>query len=188
MLVAQPPTTPASPAQQRAIPATLAKRLAEALDGFREGGRVWIVASYEFDHQVAGFFQDFAEAQATVRRLGGEYDVFGPFLQPLDFDRPSIFFIECHDPPTRDWCPWFSPVESVLPLFRDVDSVRLEVFSRSVAPIRRTFSPQRVDAMFFSLSALDKFVYPYYARLFGVDYAKSLRDSLVVRLQRSGAR
>ncbi|HXV87406.1 MAG TPA: hypothetical protein VD793_11925, partial [Gemmatimonadales bacterium] len=167
------------------IPATLAKRLAEALDGFREGGRVWIVASYEFDHAVAGIFTDLSEAQAVARRVGGEYDTFGPFLQDRDLGREPRFLIECHDPPTRDWCPWYPPADTVLQLVRDVDSVRIEVFRGGDISIRRTFSPRRVDALFFSLSALDKFVYPYYARLFGVDYAKGLRDSLVARMQRS---
>jgi hypothetical protein len=38
-----------------------------------------------------------------------------------------------------------------------------------------TFEPERVDALFFSLSALDKFFYPYYTALYGPEKAAEKR-------------
>lgn len=44
--------------------------------------------------------------------------------------------------------------------------------------LRIPIAPQRVDAIFFSLSAFDKFVAPYYTQVQGPTYAQALRDSL----------
>jgi hypothetical protein len=42
-----------------------------------------------------------------------------------------------------------------------------------------TVDLNRTDALFFSLSALDKFVYPYYTSLYGPETAANMRKSFV---------
>lgn len=42
-----------------------------------------------------------------------------------------------------------------------------------------TYQGGEVDALFFSLAALDKFYYPYYARLHGVETAAAMRKKYV---------
>ncbi len=39
----------------------------------------------------------------------------------------------------------------------------------------RTFKPEKTDALFFSASALDKFLYPYYTALHGPEKAAEIR-------------
>ena len=61
----------------------------------------------------------------------------------------------------------------------DLDSVRVTVFVKSGPPQFTTYPRAEVDALFFTLSAIDKFVIPYYQRLLGADYADSLRKGFV---------
>jgi hypothetical protein len=46
-----------------------------------------------------------------------------------------------------------------------------------------TYGPD-VDALFFTLSAIDKFALPYYARVYGVAYAARMRETYLRQLDR----
>jgi hypothetical protein len=126
--------------------ASLLRRLGEAADGYRDGKDRYIVADRRFPHKVAGIFRTFAEAQSLANARGGSYGAFGPFRT---FD----------DPPDYSAGP------------SDV----LEVIVRRKDGERR-YSADSVDALFWSLSAFDKFVVPYLAVVYGPQYAAQQRE------------
>jgi hypothetical protein len=72
----------------------------------------------------------------------------------------------------------YCPERPILP-FADVDSVQLAVFIRNAAVPRMVSVPKGADAMFFTLSAIDKFVIPYYTSVFGLAETARMRQRLV---------
>jgi hypothetical protein len=193
LLVPPAASQKARPAQEppRPMSASLLRRLAAAADGYRTGAPVWIVASYDRPNPVAGAFPDSLSAAraATELRSRGPYAVFGPYVTPQDFDRPPVLILAPHWPPTiRDnvdsmvrrlpEAPW---------LVRDIDSLALVVYHRERAPLRVAM-PYPPDALFFTLSAIDKFAVPYYTDLDGTAGVSQWRDSLAAYVRRAPLR
>jgi hypothetical protein len=144
----------ALPAQDTtAIPASLLRALAEAADVDRTGRPVYLVADRRFPHYVIGRFETRAQAMSLRADSGSAYGVFGPFVTPAD---PA-------------------PPASASKVYR----VRL--FYRNPQGVVRTkdVDPVEVDALFMTMSAVDKFMVPYYARVYGPEYAARLRDDVV---------
>lgn len=174
ILLGSPPLLPAQ-TPLRAPGPVLLKRLGEAVDGHRTGVPVYVVASYDPPNLVAGVFETRAEAQALVKRLGDSFDVLGPFVAPNDLGAKA-FVLGCeHDGVMSVWkryCP--SPIERLA----DVDSVTIIVKLKGGRVLTHPI-PTSVDAIFFTLPAIDKFVIPYYARILGVGEAAAMRDHIV---------
>jgi hypothetical protein len=133
----------------RSISAALARRLAAAADGHRDGQEIYFQARFEpgadGDFDVTGpFSREQAEQQAPPEGFG----IFGPYRTD-----------ECEDDISR------TPVKRVT----------MELTNGEVL----TFEGSRYDALFWSSSALEKFVVPYYAMIAGVDRATRLRDTFL---------
>jgi hypothetical protein len=47
--------------------------------------------------------------------------------------------------------------------------------------IIESFAPQEVEAIFFTMSAVDRMLIPYYVRLYGVEWAARQRQELARR-------
>ncbi|MEO7137771.1 MAG: hypothetical protein ABI037_08635 [Gemmatimonadales bacterium] len=131
-------------------PVSLLRVLAEAADGARGGGPVYFVADRRFPHQVVGPFASPDAANAVRADSGAMFGVFGPYTSPPESGGNSR---------TR------------------VEAIRITVMTPQG---RQTLNidPGKVDALFLSGAAADKFVIPYYARIYGPEYAQRLRDRL----------
>ena len=131
--------------------ASLARRLAEATDGYRDGKPKWVVADRQRtqgNHRVVGVFSTLTEADSAAKAEGGTIEVFGPFVTPKEgFDFPPK-----------------ESVAAVVVIYRD----------STQAPTR--YSADSIDALFWGLSAFDKFIVPYLSSVYSVDYAKQQRD------------
>jgi hypothetical protein len=177
------------PAQaEPSVPATLAKRLAEAADGYRTGEPVWFAAAFAYPHELRGPFPSEEAALAAIRDVLPSYGVFGPYVTPRDLDRTTVFIGITHMRPThyvfgRDsllsWLP-----EIPLPL-DSIESITVTVHPTTRDAYSFEFDPKKSDALFFTLSAVDKFVLPYYAGVLGVDYAAQMRARLRDYIMRS---
>ena len=175
---------------QAPMSAGLARVLAETADGLRDGQRHWIVASPAFPYRVSGVFSSEADARASLTRAVGD-QVFGPFLTDGDLVPPlpdpnPIILLGCKHmlfpiasimgPP---YCPirifrWRDLQELVLTLRTPTETVRMDLLEAGTA----------ADAMFLSLSSIEKFVLPYYARVYGPGYARTMMDSITARASR----
>jgi hypothetical protein len=142
----------AQPDTGRQVSATLLRALAEAADGYRTGQPVWVVASHAGPPYVVGVYPTRDSAARVARESAGR-DVFGPYVTAADQTRP--------DSPTL--------VGAVL-TFRMPDGRQVPV----------NIDLKRVDALFLSMSAVDKFVVPYYTRLYGPGYASRVRGLMAV--------
>lgn len=164
-LVAQEPTT-------RVETLPLLKRIAEALDGYRTGVPMYVVANREPPHTVHGVFETMVEARRVAATIARRPDIFGPYPTTRD----PVGFIGCiHRGPSdmTQYCPLRPAITRV-----QVDSMSLIVHVRGQLP--RTVSiPRDADALFLSSSAIDKFAMPYYSRLYGPDSAAAMRRAML---------
>jgi hypothetical protein len=110
------------------------------------------VAGYSFPHRVIGRFESLTAAQQLRADSGSTFGVFGPYVTPADA------------PPQGD-----SQVESVFIRYRTPQGLKM-----------RKLDPA-VDALFLTMSAVDKFMIPYYSRVYGPKYADVLRGQLRVK-------
>ena len=159
------------------VSAGLLRRLAAAADGYRTGEPVWVVVSLSEPYTVAGVFPNRSNAARAVRK---GFAVFGPYVTPRDYARPSVFVPVKHRAPTiydsLSFAMWRLPEP---PWFTDdIDSVLVTAYHRSGAQWRGVSRGDDVDAVFFTLSAQDKFVFPYYAALSGLDVATRMRENV----------
>ena len=174
---------PSSSAQRSPVSATLLKQLGSAVDGYRINRPVWVVAAYAFPHEIFGVFTDTLTAGRVARDHPGS-DAFGPYVAPLDAGGAQLMYATrpCpHYDPTIFKCGIDSlPGSAAAPSY-EIDSMAVTVYARDRAPVRTTFRGDSVDAVFFTLSAIDRFVVPFYTQLFGATYAAGVRE----RAQRS---
>ena len=141
---------------QTGISATLARRLAEAADGFRNVHQVYFIAGYKSPHPIKDF-PDFESAKDYFEDKDlnkDDYGIFGPFKTTDDVQ------------------------DLYLPGVEDIEKVDLTIYFKS-GQIQSESLPGRIDSIFLNLSSFEKFVFPYYCHLYGAEYAKKLRDNLI---------
>ena len=142
------------PAKESETPlsASVLLRVAEAADGLRDGKPHWFLVSKKAPHSVKPF--DSAKAAERARAKAGKtrFMVLGPYLT-----KPK------EGPKKKNG------------RARPKKKIRSIViyYEGQKKPVR--LDPARVDAIFLSQSALDKFAYPYYARVHGVEETARLR-------------
>ena len=139
---------------ERPVPASLLRRLAEAVAGLGRGEVKWLVASYAADdrlgHEVIGAFDSLHEAQEKVS--SAEHGVFGPFTASETGPSETPRF----------------EVATIAITLKSEDGVVQEL-----APLKG----DEVDALFWSGSAIDKFVIPYYTAVSGLRVAEHVYRS-----------
>ena len=173
--------------------ASLLRRLAEAADAQRTGRRIWLVADPRFPHDVDTVLVSPPPADLV---MPPGYRVYGPYLTPRDFGLPvarvfgcvhTTFPIPSAFDPRRHLDARLRPSTGMCPMRAiPIDSIaRMELIVVTLADtLRIPLPPQTVDAVFFSVSAFDKFVAPYYAKVQGPAYAQALRDSVEAVVRR----
>jgi hypothetical protein len=132
------------------VSATMLRVLAEAADGNRTGRPVFFVADYRFPHQVAGPFDSREEAERLRADSGSTFGVFGPYVTPPET--------------AADTAPRVVGIRITMMTRRGRQTIDLD--------------PRKVDALFLSGSAGSKFVIPYYAGIYGPEYADRLQGRL----------
>src|SRR6266567_2095520 len=157
----------------RAMSASLLRRLAEAVDGYRSGDTLFVVAAWRFPHDVAGVFANRRQALEIARRRGVDYGVFGPYFAPPDSGNEMMvyslqFCPGLHDPDS--WCPDTTFALSQTVPYANIKDITITIHAKEGASVERVLAPGQVDAVFFTLSAIDKFVMPYYTRVYGAQY------------------
>ena len=177
------PWSAAGLAAQAPMSASLARVLAETADRLRDGRPHWIVADPRPPHNVLGVFPTDSLARARLVEAVG-FRVFGPFLsEPLLGLPPNAVFLKCKHmlfpiaSQMEPYCPfriirWDDLLEMSLTFRTATDTV--------VYDLKRDGS----DAVFLTASSIEKFVLPYYARIYGPAYAKTMWDSVTARAAR----
>ncbi len=136
------------------VSASLTRRLGEAADGYRNIPQVFFVAAFSPPYNVIPF----ETLEAAIEYYDKKYHspdrwaIYGPFEAKNEI-------------PVKFDKSAIETIEVIVKYNNGTnDSIELD---------------DQTDAVFFNLSSLDKFLIPYYTRLYGVDRAKIIRDKLI---------
>jgi hypothetical protein len=143
------------------LSASLARRLAEAADGFRNVTQIFFIAGYKSPHSLKNF-QDLVSAQAYFSEKGlqeNEYGIFGPFKTNDEVHSSNYLGAE------------------------DIKKVELTIHYKDGRKQKATL-PGGIDSIFFNLSSFDKFVFPYYCHVHGAKYAEKMRQKLIAKYKK----
>lgn len=158
------------------------RRVAEAVDGHRTGNLVYVVVDYSPPFEVVGVYESRPEADRIRRRGSPSLGIVGPIRPPLD-PPGGVNLITCvHDHYTSAMHPKYCPAIRAVP-FDSVAEIAITVHLINGDSFANRL-PRGTDAAFFTLSAVDKFAVPYYAKVLGVEPVVSMRQDLVRRLAR----
>ncbi|HYR12060.1 MAG TPA: hypothetical protein VEQ60_30020 [Longimicrobium sp.] len=140
------------------IPATLIRRLGEAADGFRGKGKAYYVVSLTPDAH-------------------GNHEVLGPYAKKKDVPAKVAAQVK------SGMRGWFGPIHTPGPSpasTSDIVITDLVLSTRGPGSTtgKVTIEGSKFDCLFYSISAIEKFAIPYYARMFGGDYVKRLHESV----------
>lgn len=178
----KPPEPTPAPA---AMSASLLRRLAEAVDGYRSGETLFVAAARSFPHDVAGVFTSSRQATEVARRKGVDYGVFGPYFAPPDSGNEMMLYSLRPCPGLHEWDSWCPDTTFALNQavpYANIKDITITIHAKDGSSVERVLSPQ-VDAVFLTLSAIDKFVMPYYTRVYNAQFAADMRAAYVRSLR-----
>lgn len=138
------------------LSASLARRLAEAADGFRNVDQVFFIAGYQLPHLIFDFpdlksANDYFSEKGLLKK---EYGIFGPYKTIDELADLNLLGVE------------------------EIEKIDLVIHLENGCTQSVTLSG-KIDSIFLNLSAFDKFVFPYYCHVSGVDFAKEMREKLI---------
>lgn len=144
------------------IPASLMSRLSEAADGIRNGAPIYFVAqlapTIPAGHDVMGYFNNVEDAYNHP-----------PAREVLENGTYMIFgpYRTDNDPD-----------------YKDKDVVKVVIHRKHGPPV--TLDGRKFDCVFWSLSAMDKFVIPYYTSMGDLKKAAQVRKDFVAETSIAG--
>jgi len=178
---------PAAPADRLPTAVTL-RRIAEAVDGHRTGRAVWVVADLVDAPGVAAVVESRDSAEAIVRSAGEpKPSIYGPFgtradsllpMPPRGPDHRPIIISPggCYHVTSSA----YSPRSMCAPPGPGAIVVGVTLtFETTGGPPQSVRLPRDVDAIFLGMSAVDKFVIPYYTHVLGVEAAAAMRRTML---------
>ena len=140
------------------LQASLVRRLAEAADGFRNVNQVFFIVGFQPPHPIKDF-PDLTSAQTYFSENNfseNDYGIFGPFKTNDDVENLNLLGVE------------------------NIATVDLTIHFKDGSQ-QNVCLTGSIDSIFFNLSSFEKFVFPYYCHLYGVEYAKIMRDNLIAK-------
>jgi uncharacterized membrane protein len=150
----------------RPLTAALLRRLGEAADGYRTGRPIYVVACHDDPRDDLRVFEREADALEHLARAGGRFGMFGPFATPAAGSAPAG--------PARQAAAALLAPDGSAPA-GEVIEVTLSLRDQAGAERTIRLDGREHDALFWSLSAVDKFAVPYYAGTDGAEYAVEMR-------------
>lgn len=161
------------------------RQLAEVVDGVRTGGLVWVVmCGTQAPYEVLGTYSSVEAALAAVRahRAPATCGVYGPYAATSDRPGGVITYGEICRKRDDSSCAPSDTLRSQAMVFAitDVARVRISYQLRDGRTVTsEPFRPQDGEAIFFTMTAVDKLLIPYLHRVYGVDYAQRERARLL---------
>lgn len=169
--------------------AGLLRRLAESADAYRTGRVVYLVAQDSGYFPVLGGFPTRDEALAALRTaVGGKWYVY-PTMTPTDYSGGAplaqAVLPGCYkDTKTTLWvCP---PKDSLRAMsLEELQRIDITFVRRTGRPTTVSLDPARAGATIYTLQDFDRFIVPYYTRVFGPARAARMRDDLLSYVRQS---
>jgi hypothetical protein len=161
---------------------TYLMQVAAAVSGYSNGAPVWIVICDDTTgtYDVIGGFTTRAQAQESANaaeRSGKDCNTEGPYIGGVTYEAATPTFGSggCKKGPDSD-C-----VADSAMVFR-VDQLALVTLTyrlRSGGSVVDTIRPGQVEAIFFTMPAIDRMIIPYYLRTRGLSYTLAKRRQLL---------
>lgn len=166
----------------------LLTRLGTAIAGYPASLVVWVVTCVPDEQIVLRVVMTQREAVAIARdssAAGRRCIVRGPFVGTGDSlpPRTTMLFLASgviHMPDSK--YDSLGAMSSEVLRVEDIQSITITVQRRIGPEITRVYRPDQVDAVFFTLPAMDKFLFPYYQWVYGVEYTARLRTAIRAHL------
>jgi len=164
------------------------EQLAAAVNGYSGGGVIYVVmCGRHYPYKVLGAFASAPEAQAAAgmaqTRGDGPCYVEGPYYSDNTYAGGVVTFGKGCSKQIDSSCPLADSTAKtaiVVPMTQ-VENVVVTVRLRDGRQLTDTFPPDRSEAIFFTMSAIDKLLIPYLVRVYGVEYAASQREQFMRR-------
>lgn len=178
-------------AQEEPKPDTYLLMVAAAVAGYSAGGPVYIViCKTGTEYDVVGAYPTRAAAQQAVNATQSnstKCNIEGPYTGSVGYASNDMAALRygggCKKGPDSD-CIADSTAAFIAPI-GSINSVTITYTLTSGATRSEAFDPRRVEAIFFTMPAVDRMLVPYYVRVYGINGALQRRRVL---LDRYGAR
>jgi hypothetical protein len=173
--------------------AGLLRRLAESADAYRTGRTVYLVAQDSGLYPVFGAFENRDSAITVAHNLGARWFVYSTQTKP-DYggDVPTyaqVILPGCYkDTRTTLWiCPPKDSTRTTAGAMRLQDVVRIDVtfIRRNGRRLTIPLDPEHAGATIYTIQDFDRFIVPYYTRLFGPAQVAQMRADLLTFVRRS---
>lgn len=179
---------PAVALAQQPKPDTYLLLVAAAVSGYSAGGPVWVViCETRGEYKVLGAFGTEAEARAAAdakRTQQTSCYVEGPYTSTTSFGAGDILAMKygggCKKGPDSD-CVADSTAALIAPLGSIRDVTLTYRFRDGRPPVSEQFDPRTVEAIFFTMPAVDRMLVPYYVRVYGLSGALQRRRALLTK-------
>lgn len=181
-------------AQTPPKPDTYLRLVAAAVAGYSAGGSVYVViCDYgRNQYKVVAVFATAAEASVTANATKTNVItcyVEGPYYNnavtyPSTDMAGMAYGGGCKKGPDSD-CIADSSARAFVAPIGSIEAVTITYRLRNAPPVSETFDPRKVEAIFFTMSAVDRMLVPYFVRVYGLNVAVQKRTQL---LSRYGAR
>lgn len=186
---------PVAQSQGPPKPESYLKLVAAAVSGYSAGGPVYVVICEigNKQYKVVGVFATDAEAQNSANANKNNQSacyVEGPYYNSVGYaglDMASMRYgggckkgpdSDCIVDSTANARTFIAPIGSI-------QSVTITYTLRDGREVSERFDPRTVEAIFFTMSAVDRMLVPYFVRVYGLNGAVRRRQML---LDRYGAR
>ena len=179
---------PAVAQSQQGKSAQYLKLVAAAVSGYSAGGPVYVViCETGGEYKVIGVYGTAAEAQAAAtaaKTNTTSCNVEGPYTNDVGTPGADMaamtYGAGCKKGPDSDCIGdstrAFAPIGQIA-------SVTITYQLRDGSRLTEQFDPRRVEAVFFTMPAVDRMLIPYYVRVYGLNGAARRRQVLLDRFR-----
>jgi hypothetical protein len=173
---------------------TWLQRVAAAVDGFSGGAPLYVVICGTTEpYEIVGAFpsKTLADEAARTAQAGGKTcSVAGPFYSDPTYPNNTLTYAVGCKKQMDSSCPISDSSRATVFAVTDIVAVKVTAYLRGGRiVVLDSFPPQSGEAIFFTMSAIDKLLMPYLVRVYGVEYAAGQRQQFLRRyLARSGTR
>ncbi|HET9387043.1 MAG TPA: hypothetical protein VFO67_18050 [Gemmatimonadales bacterium] len=180
-------------AQEEPKPETYLLMVAAAVSGYSAGGPVYVVICKTGDeYKVLGAYPNPAEAQAAATGAQSNRTkcaIEGPYYSNTSYTSNEMTAMGygggCKKGPDSDCIADSTAARSFIAPIGSIETVTLTYRMRDGRAVSETFDPRKVEAILFTMPAVDRMLIPYFVRVYGINGALQRRRVL---LNRYGAR
>jgi len=176
--------------QNPAKPDSYLRLVAAAVSGYSAGGAVYVVICETGNKQykVIAVFGTAAEAQNSANaNKTNQYACYveGPYYNSVGTPNADMTALRygggCKKGPDSDCIADSTAASAFIAPLGSIEAVTITYRLRDGSQRVEQFDPRKVEAIFFTMAAVDRMLIPYYVRVYGLNGAAARREVLLNR-------